>query len=99
MNCFCDTYELRNLIKQSACYKNSENSTCIDLMLANVPSSFYSICVLRTGLSVFHLITLTVLRKSYKKFHSRKSLIGLESIFQRKTLGKTCYITCPKEIL
>ena len=67
-----DTYDLRNSIKQPTCYKNSENSSCIDLMLTNAPRSFYSTYVLETGLSVFRLITLTVLRKVYKKFQSIK---------------------------
>ena len=31
------------------CYKNSENPTCVDLMLTNVPCSFQSICLIETG--------------------------------------------------
>ena len=29
---FCDTYDLRSLITEPACYKNPENPTCIDLI-------------------------------------------------------------------
>ena len=42
MKCFCDTYGLKSLIKQPTCYKTFEKPTCRDLMLANVPYSFYS---------------------------------------------------------
>ena len=45
MKFFCDTYGLRNLIKQRKCYKNSDNPTCVDLVLTNSPRSFYSTCV------------------------------------------------------
>ena len=33
MKYFCEAYNLTNLIKQPACYKNPDNSTCIDLIL------------------------------------------------------------------
>ena len=71
MKCFCDTCGLKNLIKQHTCYKNSEKPTCIDLMLTNVPCSFYRTCMLDTGFSDFHLMTLAFLRKYYKKIQSR----------------------------
>ena len=71
MKCFCDNYGLKALIRKPTCYKNSENSTGIDLMLTNVPRSFQSTCVIETGLSDFHLMTLTVMRKEYRKFQSR----------------------------
>ena len=32
MKAFCDNYNLTSLIKQSTCYKNPNNPTCIDLM-------------------------------------------------------------------
>ena len=41
----------------------SENPTCIDLMLTDVPHSFYRTCVLEAGLSGFHLII--VITKEY----------------------------------
>ena len=42
MKRFCDTYGLKSLIKQPTCYKKFEKPTCRDLMLTNVPYSFYS---------------------------------------------------------
>ena len=49
--------------------QNPNNPACIDLILSNTPRSFQSICVIETGLSDFHLMTLTVMKKSFRKFH------------------------------
>ena len=71
MKDFCDSYGLHSLIKQATCYKNPENPTCIDLILTNVPRSFQSTCVIETGLSDFHLMTLSVMRKTFKKLRPK----------------------------
>ena len=71
MKKFCENYNLQNLIKQPTCYKNPSRPTSIDLILTNVPRSFQSTCVIETGLSDFHLMTLTVMKKSFKKFQPR----------------------------
>ena len=71
MRSFCEAYNLKSLIKQPTCYKNPDNPTCIDLILTNVPRSFQSTCVIETGLSDFHLMTLTVMRKTFKKYQHR----------------------------
>ena len=71
MKAFCDNYNLTGLIKQPTCYKDQNNPTCIDLILSNTPTSFQSTCVIETGVSDFHLMTLTVIKKSFKKFHPR----------------------------
>ena len=36
-----------------------------------MPSSFQTTCVIETGLSDFHLMTFTVMRKSFKKLKAR----------------------------
>ena len=71
MKCFGDNYNLKSLIKQPKCYKNPDNTNCIDLMLTNALRSFQSTCVLETGLSDFRLMTLAVMRKSFKKLKPR----------------------------
>ena len=71
MKSFCENYDLKNLIRQPTCYKKSSNPVCIDLILENVPRSFQSTCVVETGLSDFHLMTLTVMRKSFKKYQPK----------------------------
>ena len=65
MKWFCDNYDLKTLIRKPTCYKSSEKPTCVDLMLTNVPRSFQSTCMKEAGLSNFHLLTLTVMRKEY----------------------------------
>ena len=68
---FCDNYGLKSFIRQQTCYKNASNPTCIDLVLTNASQKFRSICVLETGLSDFHLMTGTGMRKNSKKLKPR----------------------------
>ena len=70
MNSFCENYGLKNLIRQPTCYKNTSNPVCIALILTNVPCSFQSTSV-EPGLSDFHLMTLTVMRKSFQKYQPK----------------------------
>ena len=37
---FLNIYNLKNLVKQKACYKNPDNPSCIDLILTNCHRSF-----------------------------------------------------------
>ena len=69
INAFCDNYNLTSVIKQPTCYKNPNIPTCIDLILSNTLRSFQSTCVIEAGLSDFHLMTLTVMKMSFRKFH------------------------------
>ena len=71
MKTFCDSCSLTSLIKQTTCYKNPSHPKCIDLIITNVPRRFQTTCVIETGLSDFHSITLTVMRKSFKKLKPR----------------------------
>ena len=64
---FCACYTFKNLIKLPTYFKNLENPTRIDHILANHPKSFHSRSVYETGLSDFHKLTLTVL----KVFHAK----------------------------
>ena len=71
MAVFCDTYDFKCLIKEPTYYKNPENPSCIDLILTNNPKCFQSSCVLETGLSDFHRMTVTVMKTTFKKFEPR----------------------------
>ena len=62
MKSFCESYNLTNLIKQPTCFKNPEKPSCIDLTLTNRPKSFQTTCVIETGLSDFHRMTVSVLK-------------------------------------
>ena len=63
---FCNSYSLNSLIKQQTCFKNTENPSCIDLILTNKPRSFQSTCVIETGLSDFHRTTVSVLKTRFR---------------------------------
>lgn len=52
---FCETYKLRNFIKDPTCFKNPENTTCVDLAL-----SFKNIYAIEIGLSLFHKMVVGV---------------------------------------
>ena len=67
MKDFCDIYSFQNLIKEPTCFKNPTNPKCIDLMLTNRHRSFQNLCVIETGLSDFHKLTVIVLRPFLKK--------------------------------
>ena len=64
---FSDIYNLKNLVKDPTCFKNVENPSSIDLILANRPKSFQKTVVRETGLSDFHKMTVTVLKSYFKK--------------------------------
>ena len=64
---FCQLYNLKHLIKVPTCYKNPENPSIIDLMLTNSPYSYQNSCVIETGLSDFHKMTVTVLKTFSQK--------------------------------
>ena len=62
LSTFCESYNLKSLIKNLTCLKNHGKPTCIDLILPNQPQSFQSCCTTDTRLSDFHRLTLAVLK-------------------------------------
>ena len=60
---FMGTYNLKSLVKQKTCFKNPDNTSCIDLILTNSPPSFQVSSVLETGL----WLTTTVLKPYFSK--------------------------------
>ena len=67
MKGFCGLNGLGNLINEPTCYKNSKKPTCIDLILTNQSTLFQHRSVLETGLSDFHLLTVTEFKMSFQK--------------------------------
>ena len=68
---FYENCNLKRLIKQPTCYKDPNKPTCIDSILTNVPRMFQSTCVIETGLSDFDLMTVTIMRNTFKKIRPR----------------------------
>ena len=77
MKDFCYMYSFKNLIKEPTCYKSPANPKCVDLMLTNRDRTFLNSCVIETGLSDFHKVTVTVLRSFLKKAEPKVILQGL----------------------
>ena len=71
MKSFCESYNLTSLIKQPTCFKNPEKPSCIDLILTSRPKSFQTTCVIETGLSDFHRMTVSVLKMRFQKLLPR----------------------------
>ena len=63
---FCTLFKFKNLVKEPTCYKNRNNSSCIDLFLTNCARSFHNTCVFETGLSDFHKLVMTLLRSRFE---------------------------------
>ena len=64
---FLNLYNLKNLVKQSTCFKNPHKPTCIDLILTKCPHSFQNTDTFKTRLSDFHKLTFTVLKQHFPK--------------------------------
>ena len=64
---FCDTYGLVNLIKEPTCFKSNENPSSIDIILTNKKHCFQNSMTIETGLSDFHKMTVTVMKRYFKK--------------------------------
>ena len=59
---FCELYEVKSIINQSTCYKNSTNPLCIDLFLTNSPNSFQRSTVVETSITDFDKCIVTVMK-------------------------------------
>ena len=90
MQSFSHNYSLKSLIRKPICYKNLEKPICIDITFTNMPRSFQSACVIETGLSDYHLMSLTIMRKKFKKIKPRitnyRSYNNFSNEYHRKFL-------------
>ena len=71
---FCTSYNLKSLIIEPTCFKSVDNSSCIDLVLTNHPKCFQNSGIYETGVSDFHRLTFTVLKKKF----SNRELSNIE---------------------
>ena len=63
---FLNLFDFKNLVKEPTCYKNPDNPRLIDLIITNRSNMFQNTINIETGLSDFHLMTVSVLKTSYK---------------------------------
>ena len=67
MQNFCEIYNLKSLVKEPTCFKNIDKPSCIDLILTNRPTYFQNTMVVDTGLSDFHMLTVTMMKATFNK--------------------------------
>ena len=84
---FCEIYSCKNLIKDNTSFRNQLKPSCIDLMIRNRPKSFQNFVAVKTGLSDFHIMTLTVMKVFYKK---QKTNIVTYRNYKRFLMKRLC---------
>ena len=62
---FLNMHSAKNIVKEGRCFKSIENSSCIDMFLTNKPNLFFNTSTINTGLSDYHKMVVTVLRKTF----------------------------------
>ena len=73
MSDFCTFCNLKNLIKEPACYKNAEQPTSVDHNLPNHPRCLQHCGVSQMGVSDFHKQTFIVLEMFYAKTKTKNN--------------------------
>ena len=86
---FWNLYSLTSLIKKYTCWKNPPKPTCIDLILTNLPKFFQNINVIKTGLSDFHKMVITMMKTSFRKLKSKIINYGKYKNFSNDILRDT----------
>ena len=66
-NFFCNTYNLKNLVKDKTCFKSQIQHVCIDLILTNKPPCFQNTMAIDIGISDFHKLIITTMRATFQK--------------------------------
>ena len=89
MKNICDNYNLKSLVKEPTCFKNTKNPSYIDLILTNKRRSFTKTEVREIGLLDYHKLVTTVMKMHFPK--SKLSIITYRSYkkFDNKSLWKT----------
>ena len=77
LNDFCNLYNFKNLIREPTCYKNPLNPSCIDLIIINRLNSFQDTNVIKTGLSDYHKLTISVMKVFLRNNLLRLLVIGI----------------------
>ena len=91
MENFCEMYNLENLIKEPTCFKSTENPSSIDIILTNKKLSFQNSMTIETGLSDFHKMTVTVMKKFFKKKEPIKIIYHDRKNFNAVNFEKRCF--------
>ena len=71
MKIFCQSYNLKSLIKVPTCYRNPDSPSSIDHMLTKKLRNFQNLCVIETSLSDVYKMMVTSLRMQFRKLKLR----------------------------
>ena len=88
---FCETHNLENIVIGPTCFKNPLHPTSIDLMLTNIIRGFQNSVNIESGLSVHHMMTISVMKSFFPK--QTPSLIRYRCYrkFNSKNFGKELF--------
>ena len=67
METFLYQHNLKNIVKENTCFKNSSNTSTIDLFFTNNSFYFQNTKIFFTGFSDFHKLVTTMLKISFPK--------------------------------
>ena len=65
LSSFLYQHELSSIVKESTCFKNVSNPSCIELFLTNSALSFQHTLTTSYGLSDFHKLVMTVVKTTF----------------------------------
>ena len=60
-------HSAKNIVKEETCFKSIENPSCIDLFLTKKQNLFFNTSSINTGLSNYHKMVVTFLRKTFQR--------------------------------
>jgi hypothetical protein len=80
-------------VKESTCFKNPVNPSCIDLFLTNSATSFENTTTVSTGLSDFHKMITAVLKTTFPKAKPRMLLYRDFSKYKIENFGNVVFNT------
>ena len=78
-------FDLESLSKIPTCYKSLSSPTNIDLILTNKKKLFMKSTTFETGMSDFHKLTTTILRKTISKGNAKKIFYRHYKAFDHNT--------------
>ena len=94
LSSFLYQHELSSIVKESTCFKNVSNPSCIDLFLTNSALSFQNTQTVSCGLSDVHKLVITfsknkpreIVYRNYKYFNSQNFNDELKFVFSKENI-------------
>ena len=97
LSSFLYQHELSSIVKESTCFKNVSNPSCIDLFLTNSALSFQHTLTVSCGLSDFHKLVMTVLKTTFSKNKPREIVYRNYKYFNSQNFNDELQFVLSKE--